>query len=100
MPTAALADLLEPVRTIPGLAVLTPELLLLAAEADQVPQFLGEALPLVTHSLAVDFAAVVAPQSGDWQALGSAGSRQRLPTTLLADALDQESAVADGSWLI
>src|SRR5437868_10215201 len=100
MPSAALADLLDPVRTVPGLSSLTPELLLLAGEADQVPQFLAEALPLLTHNLAVDFVAVVAPQSGDWQAIGSAGSRQRLPTTLLADALDRESIVADANWLI
>src|SRR5207244_61841 len=100
MPTAALADLLDPVRAMPGLSSLTPELLLLSGETDQVPQFLAEALPLLTHQLAVDFAAVVAPQSGDWQTLGAAGSRQRLPVTLLADALDRESTVADANWLI
>ena len=81
------ADLLDPVRTTPGLSSITPEILLLAGDADGIIQFLGEALPLVTHGLAVDFAAVVAPHSGDWQTLGSAGSRQRLPISLLAEAL-------------
>jgi Nif-specific regulatory protein len=100
MPAVTLADLLEPVRTTPGVASMTPELLLIAADADSLGEFLGTALPIVTHGLSVDFAAVVAPQSGDWQTLGSAGSRQRLPISLLADALDRESPASDANWLV
>ncbi len=100
MPTATLTDLLEPLRSTPGLSSMTPELLLIAGEAEGVTDFLAAALPIVTHGLAVDFVAVVAPQSGDWQTLGSAGSRQRLPISLLADALDRESITADANWLV
>jgi len=97
---AAVAELLEPVRSTPSISSITPDLLLLAGDADQVGDFLAAALPVVAQGLSVDYAAVVSPQGGDWQTLGSAGIAQRLPIALLADALDREESAADANWLV
>ena len=78
---------------------MTSEALCLAGEFDDVTAYLSESLPIVAQATQVDYAVVVTPEAGDWKVLGSAGSRQRLPLTLFAEALDRESHVADGNWL-
>ena len=91
MPTdlSHLVELLEPLRALPALAAMTSEALCLAGEFDDVTAYLSESLPIVAQATQVDYAVVLTPEAGDWKVLGSAGSRQRLPLTWFAEALER-----------
>jgi transcriptional regulator with GAF, ATPase, and Fis domain len=69
-----------------------------AMRAGEVGQYLAEALPAVMAALSGDFAALAVASTGRWSCLARAGTQQPLPTGLLADVLDQETAAVEGPW--
>ncbi len=56
-------------------------------------------LPLLASELHSDFLAVVRSDKGEWALESYSGSKQTLPTDLLAETLDRGGVTASGSWL-
>ncbi|MCG8584593.1 MAG: sigma-54-dependent Fis family transcriptional regulator [Pirellulales bacterium] len=63
-------------------------------EADRAA-FLVSAVKQIGEELPVDFVAVARPELGRWKVTASEGPPRDPPQTLLADALDQETTLAD-----
>jgi Nif-specific regulatory protein len=89
----------ERLRSDAALGSIAGELLLRAGEASEAAAFLPEALRLVLEATRGEYAALTAPDQGRWTPLGEAGHRQPLPVDLLADVLDREAPVSQGSWM-
>jgi transcriptional regulator with GAF, ATPase, and Fis domain len=90
---------LQNLRSQPELAALSADLLWRANHSDTPLGFLTQSLPLVLQSAAADFISAVSFESGKWQVLAEFGPPRSLPSGLLADALDRESAIVEKSWI-
>ncbi len=90
---------LQNLRSQPELAALSADLLWRANGSDTALGFLTQSLPLVLQSAAADFVSALALESGTWHVLAEFGPPRRLPSGLLADALDRESAAIEGGWI-
>ena len=71
----------------------------LGALHDAAVDFLEVGLPLVMAALKGEYAAVVGSNRGQWTIVDEVGARHPLPTTLLADVLDDDAPRAAGRWL-
>ncbi|MEX0711192.1 MAG: sigma-54-dependent Fis family transcriptional regulator [Pirellulales bacterium] len=80
------------------MAQLATRLLVLANQSDDPDGFFASALPFIAAAGGCDFAAVAVPLDGQWSVLAQTGSRQKLPASLLSEALDSEAPAAAGSW--
>ena len=69
-----------------------------ACHAEAEAELLGAVLPRIVAAAAGTYAAVVAATAGRWQTVCETGAGPQIPLALLADCLDWESAVEDGSW--
>src|SRR5215469_15523226 len=74
-------------------------LLSLGVSHDAAGPFLSAALPQVVAAVKGDYAAVARLSRGEWLVVEEAGTRRALPTTLLADALDDDAGRAADSWV-
>ena len=90
---------LQNLRSQPELAALSADLLWRANHSDAALGFLSQSLPLVLQSAGADFISAVSFESGKWQVLAEFGPPRSLPSGLLADALDRESAIVEKSWI-
>ncbi len=70
-----------------------------ATQAETEELLLGWAMPAIGALLGADYAALAGPVAGRWTTLASSGAAPQLPIELLANALDRETALADGDWL-
>jgi transcriptional regulator with GAF, ATPase, and Fis domain len=85
-------------RTAPQLAEATAQLYRLAATQHDAADYLRHALPLGAQAVGSEYLAIVQGAKGQWRTLGAAGQERRPPTDLLAEALDENQAVARGDW--
>jgi transcriptional regulator with GAF, ATPase, and Fis domain len=85
-------------RSQPDLAALSADLLWRANQSETGLGFLTQSLPLVLQAASADFASVAVLESGRWNALAEFGPPRSMPLPLLANALDREQAVVEGSW--
>jgi transcriptional regulator with GAF, ATPase, and Fis domain len=90
---------LENLRGQPEVAAMAVELLWRAGQGDSAGSFLTQCLPLVLGTAGAEFACVARLEDGNSTAMASVGPLRALPAGLLADALDREAAVAQGSWV-
>src|SRR4051794_28416276 len=97
--TSRESNSLDAVQEHPQLASLAAELLWRAGNAESVRAFVHYALPLLQSAAGADFAALCEPADGQWQIVQRSGAARPLPTHLLADALDHESARAADGWV-
>jgi transcriptional regulator with GAF, ATPase, and Fis domain len=86
-------------RDRPDLAAVAAQVLSLGASQHAATDFLVAVLPLAKATLAGDYAAVVRCSRGEWSALEESGAKQPLPTSLLADVLDDDAPRTAGRWL-
>jgi transcriptional regulator with GAF, ATPase, and Fis domain len=84
--------------TQPGLTPPAAQLLALGEVHDAEGPFLTAALPRITAALKADYAALVRLSRGEWSVVEEVGTRRPLPTTLLADALDDDAPRAADIW--
>ena len=75
---------------------LAKQILLLAAEHEQVAAFLEAALPLLLAAAGADDVTPRRAERGKWLTLTSSGLRQEPPQGLLAEVLDREQALCEG----
>ncbi len=69
-----------------------------AVQATEIEPFLAASLTELSKTLQLGSASVVQLGGGDWQVLGQAGPRDSVPYSLLAEALDRESAAREAQW--
>jgi Nif-specific regulatory protein len=91
---------LDRLRDTPALGVEAAELLWLSGQATEPAAYLADALPIISSAVGATFAAVVTSSGGKWVVIAETGPRQALPSDLLAEVLDRESAVARRDWLV
>ncbi|HVX14031.1 MAG TPA: sigma-54-dependent Fis family transcriptional regulator [Pirellulales bacterium] len=82
----------------PGLTATVAEILSLGASYESAANFLASALRLVKTALHGEYVAVVRSSRGEWTVVEESGTRQALPTSLLADALDDAVVKSSGRW--
>jgi Nif-specific regulatory protein len=75
------------------------ELLWKSCRLDDSAGFVREALPLVLSSVGADYVALAHVSHARWTLEGDTGTRQNLPASLLAEVLDREAPIAEGSWM-
>jgi transcriptional regulator with GAF, ATPase, and Fis domain len=90
---------LERLRENPSLGAAAAEVLWASQQAADPATYLTAALPVVSAAAGAMFAAVASSVGGKWTPLAETGTRQSLPHDLLAEVLDQESAVLEGDWV-
>lgn len=83
-----------------ALVSLGADLLWQATQADTEEVLLGWALPAIGAFLGANQVTVARPVAGRWVPLASSGGSLPLPTELLADVLDRETAMAaERNWI-
>ncbi len=92
-------DILQRVRSTDA-GALASELLWLAASVEEAASFPLRAVELIVDAGLGNFVVLANQESGQWVLMESAGRRQALPLDLLGDALDRESDVAEGAWVV
>ena len=78
---------------------LSRQLLELAGSCDTPDLFLAEALPLILDVFHASHVSLHRGERGKWISVASAGAKQKLPVTLLADALDRDAVVQEAPWI-
>ena len=89
---------LEAVHRQPGLAEMAAELAWRASSTETSAGFVALGLPTVAAAASAEFAAVAVLDAGRWRTVSDFGPRRNLPSDLMADALDRESARGNGGW--
>ena len=89
---------LDKLRAKPALAALAAELSARAATSSSAADYLNDSLGQLNEAALGDYAAVARIESGRWQVVAHTGSRQTLPTELLAEVLDSERPVSGQGW--
>jgi Nif-specific regulatory protein len=74
------------------------EVLWRGTAADDVGQFLREALPAISQATGGDYLAVMAPIGGRWELLAETPARKAPKMELLSEALDRGIALRNGDW--
>jgi transcriptional regulator with GAF, ATPase, and Fis domain len=70
-----------------------------AVQSDSVPGFLAQGLSMVVQQSAAEFALLARIEAGNWSVLADSGRAHKVPFGLLAEALDRETPVSDGTWV-
>jgi Nif-specific regulatory protein len=83
----------------PELAGLSADLFRHAGRSEGVAAFLAQCLPIVVQTAAAEFAAVARLEAGKWAVMADSGRPRKVPFSLLSDALDQERAMAEDTWV-
>src|SRR5262249_16128808 len=83
----------------PAVASLTAELLLQAPTPESLRGFLSQGLPGRLRACGAELVAIAALEAGRWSVLAEFGSPRTPPAGLMADALDREETLVDGSWI-
>ncbi len=92
---------LQRVRNVPRSAAIVPDLFTCATDSVEVSEFLRRALPIVTRELRLPYIAVFGHDFGEWQVMASSGeSPGAAPAELLSEALDRESELRQGDWIV
>jgi transcriptional regulator with GAF, ATPase, and Fis domain len=68
--------------------------------SERADELLAAALPLLLQSTQAEHVALVQARHGNWLVLASAGAQRPMPFSLLAEALDRETAVSAPPWLV
>ncbi|MGH7137359.1 MAG: hypothetical protein ACREHD_16570, partial [Pirellulales bacterium] len=82
----------------PELAATAAECMSLATSHHAAGDYLAAVLPMARAALTADYAAVVRCSHGEWSVLVEAGAKRKLPTSFLADVLDDDAPGAFGGW--
>lgn len=86
------------IQSHPGVLPLALEILVEQTRFVDRDPFLQQMLPRIADRLAVRYAAIAAPHTGQWRTVAAWGSTRALPMRLLADTLDAEQARMQESW--
>jgi Nif-specific regulatory protein len=89
----------ENLRSQPDLAALAADLLWRASHIDSSGVFLAQSLPLVLGVAGAEFLSIAIVERGKPVSTAAFGPPRSLPAQLVADALDRETALVDGSWV-
>jgi Nif-specific regulatory protein len=81
------------------LAAATAELFRRGAQSETALAFLAQALQILVHWATAEFAAVARLDGGRWQVAADCGRPRKLPSELLAEALDRERLVSGDTWV-
>jgi Nif-specific regulatory protein len=89
----------NPADLPPALHVFAAKVMGLAAQVDRVERLFQEGLPHLAAALGGEYAAVVHGDRGRWSLRGSTGAHRTLPTDLMAESLDSETAQFRAPWI-
>jgi Nif-specific regulatory protein len=74
------------------------EILWKSCSTEDIAPLLVQSLAAILSAIGADFIALVQLREGRWMTDGETGARRPLPTDLLAEVLDRETAAAEGPW--
>ena len=90
---------LDILRDQPDLAATVADLFLQANRGEASLDFLTHGLSIALRAAMAEFACVAALEDGQWVVRAEFGPPHTLPRTLLAEAIDREMVVIDGTWI-
>ncbi len=90
---------LDILRDQPDLAATVADLFLQANRGETSLDFLTHGLSIALRAAMAEFACVAAFEDGQWVVRAEFGPPHTLPRTLLAEAIDREMVVIDGTWI-
>ncbi len=84
----------------PALAETACHIFYAACSCETINGYLQAAIPVVNQAAGSEWAAVVRGEKGVWRKLAAIGADRPLPEDLLAEAIDSETPIQRGDWIV